>query len=66
LPITTWERDNHSVRTADWRFTRYRDGSSELYDHRSDPQERVNLAGDPKVADVCRELGDVIAALQTA
>jgi arylsulfatase A-like enzyme len=43
-PIATWGAGNHSVRAEHWRYTRYRDGSEELYDHRSDPRERDNLA----------------------
>ncbi|QDT00927.1 sulfatase [Adhaeretor mobilis] len=35
---------NHAVRSQDWRFIRYRDGSEELYDHRTDPEEHNNLA----------------------
>jgi iduronate 2-sulfatase len=30
-----------------WRYTRWPDGSSELYDHDRDPFEYENLAGDP-------------------
>jgi arylsulfatase A-like enzyme len=42
--VSTWEQGNHSVRTPEWRFTRYEDGSEELYDHRADPYEWTNLA----------------------
>lgn len=42
--ITTWLAGNHSLRSGDWRYTRYRDGSEELYDHASDPYEWNNLA----------------------
>jgi hypothetical protein len=30
-----------------WRYIRYADGSEELYDHRSDPNEWTNLAANP-------------------
>ena len=33
-----------SLRTSDWHYMRYNDGSSELYDMRSDPNEFTNLA----------------------
>ncbi len=46
VALTTYGRYNHSVRTGDWRYTRYEDGSEELYDHRKDPNEWTNLAGD--------------------
>ncbi len=39
---------NHAVRSRDWRYIRYTDGAEELYDHRSDPEELTNLAGDPE------------------
>lgn len=42
--ITTWLFGNHSVRSLNYRFTQYRDGSIEFYDHQSDPNEHVNLA----------------------
>lgn len=46
---------NHSIRSQDWRYIRYRDGSEELYDHRSDPGEHLNLAGNSEYADVIAE-----------
>jgi len=33
-----------SVRTARWRFTRWSDGQTELYDHDADPEENHNVA----------------------
>ena len=43
--VTTHGRNNHAVRDVRWRYIRYADGSEELYDHRSDPDEWTNLAG---------------------
>ena len=43
--VTTWKRGNHSIRTGQWRFTRYKDGSEELYDQNNDPFEWTNLVG---------------------
>lgn len=57
LALTTEGRENHAVRSDDFRYIRYRDGSEELYDHRSDPGEFTNLAGDPKWTSVKEELG---------
>ena len=48
--ITTWGRGNYSVRTRNWRYVRYFDGSEELYNHADDPQEWMNLAGKPGMA----------------
>jgi arylsulfatase A-like enzyme len=42
--ISTWGSGNHSVRTEQWRYTQYRDGTEELYDHAKDPHEWHNLA----------------------
>ena len=50
--LSTWYYKNHSVRSADWRYIRYRDGTEELYDHRNDPGEHINLAGEPEYADI--------------
>ena len=50
--ITTHNHDNHGVRSEDWRYIRYADGSEELYDMRKDPNEWKNLAGDPEYAKV--------------
>ncbi len=41
--ITTYRRNNHSIRTANWRYTRYADGTEELYDKQRDPHEWDNL-----------------------
>ncbi len=54
--VTTANQGNHSVRTDRWRYTRYADGSEELYDHAADPNEWTNLAGDPALASKRKEL----------
>ena len=46
--ITTANQNNHTVRTRDWRYIRYRNGKEELYDHRNDPFEWNNLALNPE------------------
>jgi arylsulfatase A-like enzyme len=43
--MTTYGFQNHAVRSADWRYIRYRNGDEELYDERQDPYEWTNLAG---------------------
>jgi len=42
--VTTHGRLNHTVRSENWRYIRYADGSEELYDETSDPLEYTNLA----------------------
>lgn len=53
--ITTHNQGNHTVRSRDWRYIRYADGSEELYDRRADAHEWINLAKDPKYTDVKTE-----------
>lgn len=48
--ITTHNQGNDAVRSKDWRYIRYADGSQELYDHRSDPNEWNNVVKDPQNA----------------
>jgi len=53
--ITTHGPGNHAVRSEHWRYIRYANGSEELYDHRSDPHEWVNLANDARYRTIVRE-----------
>lgn len=53
--ITTHNQNNHTIRSEHWRYIRYADGSEELYDHRSDPNEWTNLANDKRYARVIQE-----------
>jgi arylsulfatase A-like enzyme len=41
--ITSHNQGNDTVRTEQWRYIRYADGSEELYDHVTDPNEWTNL-----------------------
>jgi arylsulfatase A-like enzyme len=50
--LSTYGQGNHSLRDTRFRYTRYRDGSEELYDHYYDPHEWTNLAGDSRFEDV--------------
>jgi len=54
--ITTANHDNHAVRTERWRYIRYADGSEELYDEQSDPNEWTNLASDKTFDAIKHEL----------
>ena len=44
VAISTLGQNNHAIRDERWRYIRYADGSEELYDHESDPNEWTNLA----------------------
>jgi arylsulfatase A-like enzyme len=48
--ITTHNQGNHAIRTKEWRYIRYADGSEELYNEMKDPNEWTNLAGDSNYA----------------
>ena len=64
-PAVAWDRpaqtthgfQNHAVRTEQWRYIRYADGSEELYNEQTDPLEWTNVAKDEHYAAVKAELG---------
>ena len=56
IALTTAGFRNHSVRSERYRYTRWSDGSEELYDHKNDPDEWNNLARKEALASVKREL----------
>jgi arylsulfatase A-like enzyme len=53
--LSTYEKNNHSVRSERWHYIRYADGSEELYDHEQDPDEFYNLAGNPSYQSIIDE-----------
>jgi arylsulfatase A-like enzyme len=53
--ITTHNHDNHGIRTENWRYIQYADGSQELYDMRADKHEWQNLANDPRYTEIVAE-----------
>ncbi len=53
--ITTHNIGNHAVRSEHWRYIRYADGSQELYDLRTDPNEWTNVVAKPKLSKVVRD-----------
>ena len=46
--LTTWGRGNYTLRSKEWRYTRYFDGTEELSDESADPNEWTNLAENPE------------------
>jgi arylsulfatase A-like enzyme len=44
--LTYYKKGSVGMRTKDWRYIRYYDGSEELYDRKKDPNEWYNLAND--------------------
>ena len=53
--ITSHNQGNHGVRSENWRYIHYADGSEELYDMKNDPNEWHNLAGKPEHAAIIAE-----------
>jgi iduronate 2-sulfatase len=54
--LSSWYYKNLSVRSNNWHYIKYRDGSEELYNHLNDPGEHVNLANDPAYSQKITEL----------
>ncbi len=52
---TTFGKGNHSIRSTNWRYIRYVDGSEELYHTNRDPHEWKNLAADSRYSEIIRE-----------
>ncbi|MAI69844.1 MAG: iduronate-sulfatase and sulfatase 1 precursor [Rhodopirellula sp.] len=64
--ISSYGQGNTAIRSERWRYIRYEDGSEELYDHASDPNEWTNLATSPEHQNIKRELAAAIPDQQHA
>lgn len=66
LPVDA-ERNVHamhySLRSLNHRYIRYNNGSEELYDHRTDPREWLNLASDPESQEILQGFRDRLDAI---
>ena len=63
LSALTQYANGYSVRTPRYRYTEWgEEGSAgaELYDHKTDPQEMMNLAGRPDHAEVVEQLSKLL------
>lgn len=58
--LTTHGYGNHALRSEDWRYIQYSDGSEELYDEGKDPQEWTNLAGNKDYRPVLAEFREMV------
>lgn len=54
--LTQWGEGNASIRIGHWRYTRYKTGEEELYDHLYDPLEHNNLAITPEASNMLNSL----------
>lgn len=46
--ISTYGQNNHGVKAHGYRYIRYEDGTEELYNHKTDPNEWTNLSDNPE------------------
>jgi len=54
--LSSWLYKNFAVRSNEWRYIQYRDGSEELYNHYKDPNEYHNLAINGKNKNIIAKL----------
>lgn len=54
--LITYFRGDHALRSERWSYIRYHDGSEELYDRRQDGAEWINVANQPAMASVKKDL----------
>jgi arylsulfatase A-like enzyme len=64
--LSTYGQGCHSLRDDRFRYTRYRDGSEELYDHADDPHEWRNLARDRHFSAAKERLAAYLPAVNAA
>ncbi|QGJ70569.1 Choline-sulfatase [Planctomycetales bacterium 10988] len=49
--VYTNRKNGHLIRTQDWAYMQYDDGSKELYDMKNDPKQYTNQADNPEFAE---------------
>lgn len=54
--VISYPKGSHAVVLGDWHYIHYQDGSEELYNHKSDPNEWHNVANDPKNKGIMADL----------
>jgi len=60
--VTTFGYKNYGIRSEQYRYIVYEDGSEELYDHAKDKWEWENLASNPEYAAIKKKLREGIPA----
>ncbi len=58
--LTTYGWGNHGIRTENFRYIQYNDGSEEFYNHQSDPNEWYNLANNVEITDKKNQLKEFL------
>lgn len=56
----TFKGNGHLIRTQDWAYMRYKDGSEELYDMKSDPKQFTNLAKGAEAAEALKRTRELL------
>lgn len=56
IAVTTYGRNNHAIRTRQYAYIRYEDGSEELYDRERDPHAFKNLSKEASMASTLQSL----------
>jgi arylsulfatase A-like enzyme len=64
--LSTMLKGNHTLRTEEWRYIRYNDGSEELYNEKNDPHEWTNLANKPGMGEIKAKLAKYLPATNAA
>jgi len=54
--ITSLTPEYHAVRNEQYRYISYGNGQEELYNHDTDPEEWINIAGDPEYSEIKEKL----------
>ena len=60
--ITSITPEYHAVRDEQYRYISYGKGQEELYDHDTDPEEWINIAGNPEYSKIKEDLKRYIPA----
>ncbi|MEM1356554.1 MAG: sulfatase [Bacteroidota bacterium] len=56
VAITTFGRNNHAVKSRQFRYIQYEDGQAEFYDHAKDPNEFINQINHPDYQKTIKQL----------
>ena len=64
--LTTYLKNNHAITTDEWRYIRYADGSEELYNEKTDPNEWQNVAAKPELTSVKTDLSKFLPTVNAA
>lgn len=54
--VISYPKGSHAIVLGDWHYIHYQDGSEELYNHKTDPNEWHNVANDPKNQGIIADL----------